>query len=81
VASVLNACLEKLLVGRDKEGALNYAKAVISDLLCGRVDISMLTITKELTKKGEVCFVHLKGKYLKYRKKFGNAEKDYNGLF
>jgi len=54
VVNVLNTCLEKLLIDRDKEGALAYAKGVISDLLCGRIDISMLTITKELTKKGEV---------------------------
>ncbi|KAL7076229.1 hypothetical protein ACQ4LE_004584 [Meloidogyne hapla] len=53
VACVLNACLEKLLIERDKDGAIKYAKGVISDLLNDRIDISMLTITKELTKKGE----------------------------
>lgn len=31
-----------------------YSKNVISELLMGRIDISMLIITKELTKKGEV---------------------------
>jgi DNA polymerase delta subunit 1 len=54
--------LEKLLLGRDKEGALNYAKSVIADLLCGRIDISMLTITKELTKKGEVSIYGMERK-------------------
>uniref|UniRef100_A0A914MF01 DNA polymerase n=1 Tax=Meloidogyne incognita TaxID=6306 RepID=A0A914MF01_MELIC len=53
VACVLNSCLEKLLIERDKDGAIRYAKGVISDLLNDRIDISMLTITKELTKKGE----------------------------
>lgn len=31
-------------------GAVDYAKQTISDLLCNRVDISNLVITKELTK-------------------------------
>lgn len=29
---------------------MDYAKQVISDLLCNRIDISQLVITKELTK-------------------------------
>uniref|UniRef100_A0A0N5BA09 DNA polymerase n=1 Tax=Strongyloides papillosus TaxID=174720 RepID=A0A0N5BA09_STREA len=51
VPKVLNECLNKLLVKRDAEGALKHAKKVISDLLMNRVDISMLVISKELTKK------------------------------
>lgn len=35
---------------RNPEEAVNYAKKVISDLLCNKVDISQLVITKELTK-------------------------------
>ena len=31
-------------------GAMEYAKQTISDLLCNRIDISQLVITKELTK-------------------------------
>lgn len=31
-------------------GAVDFAKQTISDLLCNRVDISNLVITKELTK-------------------------------
>ena len=30
-----------------------YTKQVISDLLCNRIDISQLVITKELTKSGD----------------------------
>ena len=57
-------CLQKLLIDRDKEGAINYAKQTISDLLCNRVDISQLIITKELTKtdkeyKGNQAHVEL----------------------
>lgn len=35
---------------RNPTDALSYAKQVISDLLCNRIDISQLVITKELTK-------------------------------
>ncbi|CAK9809726.1 DNA polymerase delta catalytic subunit [Anthophora quadrimaculata] len=50
VANMMNTCLQKLLINRDPADALNYAKQMISDLLCNRVDISQLVITKELTK-------------------------------
>ncbi|KAI1729693.1 DNA polymerase family B domain-containing protein [Ditylenchus destructor] len=53
VVNVLNVCLEKLMIDKDKDGAIAYAKRVISDLLANRIDISMLIISKELTKKGE----------------------------
>ena len=38
---------------RDPMGAADYAKQTISDLLCNRIDISLLIITKELTKTGD----------------------------
>ncbi|XP_063229529.1 DNA polymerase delta catalytic subunit [Bacillus rossius redtenbacheri] len=50
VANMMNTCLRKLLIERDPEGAVAYTKQVISDLLCNRVDVSQLVITKELTK-------------------------------
>ncbi|CAH0561401.1 unnamed protein product [Brassicogethes aeneus] len=50
VVDVINTCLQKLLIDRDPDGAINYAKLVISDLLQNNVDISKLVITKELTK-------------------------------
>lgn len=50
VANLINICLQKLLIDRDPDGAINYAKQTISDLLCNRIDISQLVITKELTK-------------------------------
>nr|XP_018670402.1 DNA polymerase delta catalytic subunit isoform X1 [Ciona intestinalis] len=52
-ANLISTCLEKLLVGRDPDGAVAHAKEVISDLLCNRIDISQLIITKELTKTKE----------------------------
>lgn len=50
VANLINNCLQKLLINRDPDGAVEYAKQVIADLLCNRIDISQLVITKELTK-------------------------------
>ncbi|EDW70039.1 uncharacterized protein Dvir_GJ11779 [Drosophila virilis] len=50
VANLMNACLQKLLIERDPDGAVDYAKQVIADLLCNRIDISQLVITKELAK-------------------------------
>ncbi|RZC43128.1 DNA polymerase delta catalytic subunit [Asbolus verrucosus] len=50
VVDVINTCLQKLLIDKDPDGAVNYAKKVISDLLQNNVDISQLVITKELTK-------------------------------
>ena len=38
---------------RNPNGAIEYAKQIISDLLCNRIDISQLVITKELTKTDE----------------------------
>ncbi|KAL1509230.1 hypothetical protein ABEB36_003999 [Hypothenemus hampei] len=51
VVDVINTCLEKLLIHRDPDGAVNYVKLVISDLLQNNIDISQLVITKELTKE------------------------------
>ena len=37
----------------DKEAAIEYCKGMINDLLSNRVDLSLLVITKGLTKKLE----------------------------
>lgn len=50
VANLMNACLQKLLIDRNPEGAIAYVKQVISDLLMNKIDISQLVITKELSK-------------------------------
>ena len=39
-----------ILSVRDPQAAVEYAKQSISDLLCNRIDISQLVISKELTK-------------------------------
>ncbi|XP_053546791.1 DNA polymerase delta catalytic subunit [Bombina bombina] len=53
VANLINTCLQKLLIDRDPMGAVEHAKDVISDLLCNRIDISQLVITKELTRTAD----------------------------
>ncbi|CAI5450981.1 unnamed protein product [Caenorhabditis angaria] len=53
VAKVLGICLEKLLIDRDEQSALDFAKKTIGDLLCNKIDISLLIISKELTKSGD----------------------------
>ncbi|XP_063157019.1 DNA polymerase delta catalytic subunit isoform X1 [Candoia aspera] len=53
VANLINTCLQKLLIDRDPAGAVAHAKEVISDLLCNKVDISQLVITKELTRTAD----------------------------
>ena len=50
VAKLINTCLQKLLIDKDPDGAILYTKQIISDLLCNRIDISELVITKELSK-------------------------------
>jgi DNA polymerase delta subunit 1 len=50
VSNLISVCLQKLLIEKDPQGAIDYAKQTISNLLCNRIDISQLVITKELTK-------------------------------
>uniref|UniRef100_A0A3Q2LNK9 DNA polymerase n=1 Tax=Equus caballus TaxID=9796 RepID=A0A3Q2LNK9_HORSE len=50
VANLVTASLRRLLIDRDPNGAVAHAQEVISDLLCNRIDISQLVITKELTR-------------------------------
>ncbi|XP_042438291.1 DNA polymerase delta catalytic subunit [Zingiber officinale] len=52
VKNLVNECLHKILIDRDIPGAVQYVKNTISDLLMNRVDLSLLVITKGLTKTG-----------------------------
>eukprot|EP00055_Hartaetosiga_balthica_P008997 m.34836 g.34836 ORF g.34836 m.34836 type:complete len:1078 (-) comp6562_c0_seq1:46-3279(-) len=53
VVSLINTCLHKLLIEKNKEGAIEYTKKTISDLLCNNIDISQLVITKALSKTAD----------------------------
>lgn len=50
MANLINASLQKLLIDRNPDGAIQYVKQVIADLLQNKIDISQLVITKELAK-------------------------------
>jgi DNA polymerase delta subunit 1 len=54
VKEVINNVLEKILIQRSYEEAINYCKMVISDLLQNRIDLSMLVISKGLGKKVKI---------------------------
>jgi len=78
VAKMMNTCLQKILVERNPNGAVDFVKQTISDLLCNRIDISQLVITKELTKtddeyKAKQAHVELANKMKK--RDAGNAPK------
>ncbi|PQQ19738.1 hypothetical protein Pyn_23606 [Prunus yedoensis var. nudiflora] len=53
VKNLVNECLHKILIDRDIPGAVLYVKNTISDLLMNRMDLSLLVITKGLTKTGD----------------------------
>lgn len=53
VKNLVTECLYKILIDRDIPGAVQYVKNTISDLLMNRVDLSLLVITKGLTKTGD----------------------------
>ncbi|KAL5993065.1 DNA polymerase delta catalytic subunit [Asimina triloba] len=53
VKNLVTECLHKILIDRDIPGAVQYVKNNISDLLMNRMDLSLLVITKGLTKTGD----------------------------
>lgn len=55
VSTVIETSLRKLLIDQDVDGAQNYVKKVISELLQNKIDMSNLVITKTLTKSDYAC--------------------------
>ncbi|KAG9129217.1 hypothetical protein Leryth_006490 [Lithospermum erythrorhizon] len=53
VKNLVTECLQKILIDQDIPGAVQYVKNNISDLLMNRIDLSLLVITKGLTKTGD----------------------------
>lgn len=53
VKNTIQGALDRLLIHSDVEGAKNFVKKMVSDLYQGEIDISLLVITKGLTKKSE----------------------------
>ncbi|KAI9785360.1 MAG: DNA-directed DNA polymerase delta [Geoglossum umbratile] len=52
VQNVIETVLRKILIDRDVQGAQDYVKDTISDLLQNKIDMSQLVISKALTKDG-----------------------------
>jgi DNA polymerase delta subunit 1 len=52
VKTVITTVLNKILIERSVQDAVDYVKSIISDLLRNRIDTSMLVITKALSKSG-----------------------------
>jgi DNA polymerase delta subunit 1 len=53
VKNLVTESLNKILIDRDVPGAAENVKKTISDLLMNRIDLSLLVITKGLTKTGD----------------------------
>jgi len=53
VRNVINTCLQKILIDKNEEAAKNYTKQIISDLLQNKLDLSLLVISKALSKEGK----------------------------
>lgn len=50
VRQLVDACLRKMIIDRNVPAALSHAKKIIGDLLQNKIDISLLVITKSLSK-------------------------------
>ena len=50
VSKVIETSLRKLLIDRDREGAVNFVKDTIGNLLQNKIDLSLLVISKALGK-------------------------------
>lgn len=53
VKNVVETVLEKILHLRDVEDAKEFVKGVVRDLYLGKIDLSLLVISKSLTKAGD----------------------------
>jgi DNA polymerase delta subunit 1 len=73
VRDVIQTSLNKILIHQDVEGAIQYVKSQISDLLQNKMDISQLVITKSLNKGAEYA-LGLGGKKENYKVKQAHVE-------
>ena len=53
VRQLIDRCLRTMLINKDVEAAIAYAKNSIADLLQNKLDISLLVITKSLSKSAD----------------------------
>lgn len=73
VREVIQTSLDKILIGQDVPGAIQYVKSQIADLLQNKMDISRLVITKSLNKGAEYA-LGLGGKKEDYKVKQAHVE-------
>lgn len=73
VRDVIQTSLDKMLIGQDVPGAIDFVKSQISDLLQNKMDISRLVITKSLNKGAEYA-LGLGGKKEDYKMKQAHVE-------
>uniref|UniRef100_A0A7S4JRR7 DNA polymerase n=1 Tax=Odontella aurita TaxID=265563 RepID=A0A7S4JRR7_9STRA len=74
VREVIQTSLDKILIGRNVPGAINYVKSQIADLLQNKMDISRLVITKSLNKGAEYALGLPGGKKEDYKMKQAHVE-------
>jgi DNA polymerase delta subunit 1 len=53
VRKLVDTCLRKIIIERNVQGAIDFTKNTIADLLQNKLDISMLVITKSLGKSAD----------------------------
>lgn len=73
VRDVIQTSLNKILIDQNVQGAIDYVKSQISDLLQNKMDISQLVITKSLNKGAEYA-LGLGGKPEDYKNKQAHVE-------
>jgi len=73
VREVIQTSLDTILIHQNVEGAINYVKSQIADLLQNKMDISRLVITKSLNKGAEYA-LGLGGKKEDYKMKQAHVE-------
>lgn len=73
VREVIQTSLDTILIKQDVQGAINFVKSRISDLLQNKMDISQLVITKSLNKGAEYA-LGIGGKKEDYKVKQAHVE-------
>ena len=73
VREVIQTSLDKILIEQDVQGAINFVKSQIADLLQNKMDISRLVITKSLNKGAEYA-LGIGGKKEDYKVKQAHVE-------
>ncbi|RWS23196.1 DNA polymerase delta catalytic subunit-like protein [Leptotrombidium deliense] len=53
VSKLITTCLKKLLIDKNPDEAIAYTQRIISDLLCDKIDIADLIISKEYSKEAD----------------------------